>query len=632
MPGMKRILSFIISAMLLTSAFCAPASAAAEPISYKTAKVTAHLYSEDETETFTCLFRSDLPAVPYIGASDYLNQLYTVEFTTAKNSDGTFTVSDKYGDMVVDADKDTIHFDSYEDFAFNDPRPTLEDETCDYIEFDSSLHYVGDAKGLDLDLKKYGIDLTSWGDEVYFPLSTINDIFACVYHAALYIDGELWFADVMEDELYYDDSSLYKTTKRDKTLIEYTYNEICFVMDTFYGRPPRSQLSDSIADKGFDRTLEEYDRYTKRAKELLLSDDLIDYCYGMMFLDKYLDDGGHTTFSYGMQMGMDSYPDSAFTEAVTDSMYDLVDDRNSVIMEYYQGALIDQNQEEGLAKYREQEYAKLTEVRTWDDAAFYRSGETGVFVFDEFRDAVVEPFKWSLDYARDNGLENFVIDLSVNGGGSTAVSTYMMSVMRGYDLSEYYDTMTGNRFYTDDTIDRNLDGEFDEKDDDVRYDLRFAVLTSRFSFSCANMTACVAKDNDIAVIGETSGGGTCAVAVHYDPAGYMYAISDDTMMVHPDGSDVDGGAEPDCRLPGQDASYVGFYDIESIERGVEAFYTGKTIPEPTAAPQEEPTAVADPVEDETSVYVWTASIAVSLIAAAIFAIILIGGSKKRKRV
>ena len=632
---MKKLISLIIAAVLTAFAVCsAPASAASDnQVKYETIKVTAHLYSDDDTESLTCLFRSDLPSVPYIGVTDYLSQLYEVKFSTLKNGDGTFTISDKYGSMTVDVDKDLITFDSYEDFMFNDTRPILEDETADYIQSEDEINIIGDQKSPELDLSKYGIDLTSWGDEVYFPLTTINDIFAGTYHAALYIDGEIYFADVMEDEPYYDAESMCKSVKRDKTLAEFTYNELCFVMDNFYGCPPNSPLAEDIAYKGFDRTLAEYNAATKRARTFLQSDDLVDYCYGMMFLDEYLNDGGHTVMSAGVQRGISEYPDSAFAKAFYESVYDGDDDRYMTVMRYYADEIEDENALEDLEDYKEQELKKLTEVKTWDDASFYRFGAVGLFVFEEFKDAVVDAFKWSLDYSVDNGINNFVIDLSTNGGGSTAVSVYMLSVMRDYSRSDYEDRLSENRFYYTDTVDKNLDGEFDEKDGEVSYDLNFAILTTRFSFSCANLLPCIAKDNGIPILGETSGGGTCAISLHYDPSGFMYAVSDNTMMVHEDGRDLDGGAEPDYKLPGRDDDYEGFYNIDRIKKCVNSYYASTPdTPEPTEEPTEDDTPVIVPEVDSSVVmYVWIGAISVSVIAVIIFAVILIRSSSKKKR-
>ena len=633
---MKRLLSVLMTAVFLL-AFGTSLPTAAAPdaeVKYQSKQITAHLYSMDETAAMTCLFRDDLPSVPYIGAVDYLNQLYLVPYTCAENADGTYTVSDAYGEMIIDVDKDTIHFDDYENFVNSDVREITEDETAYYLSDESEYETIGEVNGLDLDLGAYGIDLTALDGMVYFPLSVINNLYGGTYHAALYLGGELYFADVMEDEAYYSTEELFESVSRDKTLIEYSYQTLCFVMDHLYGCPPKAKLSELIREKGFDQAIEEYNATTASAKELLLSDNLVDYCFGLLYLDMYLDDGGHTMLSYGLQMGLELYADSEFVSALYESMYDYANGRLLTIQQFIMDeAHLAQTRNE-LSEKREQQLAPLTEVKSWDEAVFYQSGNLGIFSFDEFTDAVVEPFKWSLDYAAEHGFEDFVLDLSLNGGGSTAVAIYMLSVMCGSSRSDYYNTITGNRYSLTTEVDKNLDGSFDEKDDEVIYDLRFGVMTTQFTFSAANLLACLLQYYGVAVLGEDSGGGTCAVALLYDPAGYGYVISEGTTMVDPDGNDLDLGAKRDYALPGYAWSYAGYYDAAMIAKGLDEFYTNHPVsrrptkPVQATADESETVAVID-----YSRYVpvmWAVSGVFALGCVIAFAVILISGARKKR--
>ena len=643
---MKKLLSVLLILSLLFSHAAVLSSAApADSVSYKSKQVTAYLYSMDETKNMTCLFRDDLPMIPYISAVDFLNQLYTVEFKCRKDPEGTYTVSDVNGEMVVDIEKGTVHFEDFDTFTGSDARAILEDETADYLKGDAEYEVVGELKALDLDLGAYGIELTAVGYDVYFPLPAINDIFAVTYHCALYLDDALYFVDVMEDEPYYDTSSLFASVDRSPALVEYSYNELCFVMDHFYGRPSKSKLGKAIAEKGFDQAIETYNATTRKAKELLHSTDLVDYLYGLLYLDMYIDDGGHTVMSYGLQLGLDRYDKSAFTAAFMQSLYDFTDNKLMAIQQYLTDQMDYAEEQDALTDLREEWFDSMEEVKTWDDAAFYRSGNTGVFTFDEFKDAVVEPFKWSLDYAAENGIENFVIDLSLNGGGAVAVVIYIMSVICDYSRMDALNTLTGTQYSLKETVDKNLDGEFDEKDDEVRYDLNFAALTSQFSFSAANLLPCLMQYNNLAVVGEKSGGGTCAISIHADPGNYVYAISDLSKMIYPDGRDVDQGAAPDCVLSG---SYEGFYDLEKIAAGIEGFYQNHPRPEKPADPSDpadptEPTEGKEATADELTARDYGGDYAnivpfflliggaFALACLIAFVVIIIKGSRKKSR-
>lgn len=628
---MKKLLSLLLAAIMLAAgAVTAGAAVEGGSVSYTSREVTAYLYGTDDTLTMKCLFRSDLPTVPYISAVDYLNQLYTEPFTCVGNGDGTYTVSDSYGEMTVDVDKDTVHFEDFETFVESGTRPILDDETADYLMNEAEYESLSDMQAVDLDLAAYGLDVVASDGQVYFPLCTINDIFSSTYHAAVYLGGSLYFADVMEDEPYYDDAELFDSLMIDKTLAEFNYRELCFAMDHFYGCPPKSELALMIREKGFDQALEDYDVTTLRTRTMLRSGALLDYLYAMLYLNKYLNDGGHTYMSYGLEYGMSRLGSSTLMRAFYDTARDPADDRILTLYEYYDEMTQNLEASELLEQSRATAFAGMEKVKEWDEAVFYRQGSIGVFSFDSFTDAMVEPFKWSLDYAAANGIEDFIIDVSLNGGGATAVDYYILSVICGVTRMDYLNQLTGSRYYLEVTVDRNLDGEFDEADDEVGYEMRFALLTSRDSFSAANTLACLMKYYGVPVAGEQSGGGTCVVSMHYDSLGYAYAASDSLMMLTPDGDDLDGGAQPDIELPGRSASYRGFYDFQAIAERSRAYYLNQQNPtEPGTEPLTEPTEPAPLKPAESTAADWIAPLMPAVLYAAVFAIVLLTSRKKK---
>lgn len=145
--------------------------------------------------------------------------------------------------------------------------------------------------------------------------------------------------------------------------------------------------------------------------------------------------------------------------------------------------------------------------------------------------------------------------------------------MLGKDTHRHQSTASGSIFTQNILVDKNLDGKFDEKDDAVSYDFRFAVITSQYSYSNANCMPCAAQDSGVAILGEKSGGGSCVVSARYAPEGNMYVISGTSHNIHTDGSYVDDGTTPDTPLPGAEKSYSGFYDFDAINKGIDAFYS-----------------------------------------------------------
>lgn len=652
---MKRILSLIIVMIMISTAAIVPVGATADDKgAFKKKSVTAHIFKKDKTATLNCLFFDDMPNIPYVNAEEYLNQIYTIEFSTVDNRDGTYTVKNDNGEMAVDTVKDTVHFDCYEDLVYYDSVDANEEEDADYIDWDTdALDYQGKINSVDLDLGKYDLDLVGDSGKAYFPLSTISDIFSDTYLSAIYLDGEIYFIRSQDEEAYYDDSSVFRSLSRSKDITKYAYNELCFMIDYFYGRPSKAEISDEIKEKGLDAALDSYDSSTARAKELLRSDSLIDFCKGLMLLDNYFADGGHTMLGAGAILEINNNTDSDFSTELIKSLYSPDNPTDAMFAAPLLKLSNESSDQSTLSSAKDDAFEDLKSVKKWDDAEFFEHDKTGYFVFDEFKSAVVEPFKWSLDYADEHKYENFVVDLTTNSGGSQAVVFYMLSVMCGESAIYQYNTLTGNLYKEDPVIDRNLDGKFDDKDKDVKYDLNFAILTSHHSFSSGNMLPCLAKKQGVAIIGETSGGGTCALAMRYLPDGMSCYMSSDMVITYPDGTDVDAGAEPDTELDVSD-SYERFYDFDKIDDGIDHFYNHKGA-EPTEASTEkatedttekptEPSEPSEPTEassnsslsgrsiasDLTILYIIIGAMAVILIIIIILIVVLIKSSKKKK--
>ncbi|MBQ9413748.1 MAG: hypothetical protein IJU16_01315, partial [Clostridia bacterium] len=116
---MKKLLSsvsvILVLGMLLSMASPLTAFATGDEITAK--DLTAHIYSMDNTETIQCLFKSSMPDMAFISTVDYLKHVYVDEPTEEKNADGTYTITNPKGTMVIDPEKDDLHFDSFEDFV-----------------------------------------------------------------------------------------------------------------------------------------------------------------------------------------------------------------------------------------------------------------------------------------------------------------------------------------------------------------------------------------------------------------------------------------------------------------------------------------------------------------------------------
>lgn len=633
----KKALALSLSAVLALGAMPFTAVSAAER-TYREQELDAYLYNNENKETIKCLFFEDMPNVPYIDVKDYLEIIAAQPFTVAESGSGVYTVTGKEGKtMVIDAEKNTVHFDEFETFMPNNPADA--DGDGPEAPYMKNLHvvYDSDPKPVDLDFGKYQIDIAPINHTAYFPLTTLADLFADTYLSALYLDGSIYFFDPMNSP-YFDRTSAYSVKPREKDLIAYTYNELCFMFDRLYGRPPKSQLGKSLAENSFDEIMTSTE-IGKNVKPLLLSESMIDFYTGLVLLDIMADDGGHTQLSDPFSAVVIDDKQTEFTAAVNQLLKEADNDKAAVIAARITNihAIVDESR--ALKKLRTDALAKYEVVKEWEKdsedkevfAELVMSGDTAVFVFDSFEDEVVPAFKWSLDCAAERGAKNFLIDLSCNTGGSSAVLGYMLSVMTGKSDLHMNSTISGSSYRQTGSVDKNLDGVVDAKDDEVNYNLRFALLTSKFSYSCANYLPCLAQEKQIPVIGETSGGGTCMLLNMSYPSLASYSVSGYKTMLYDNGGDVDAGAKVNLETVAYTADnksdYSKLYDFSAVSTFLDEYYA-KTTP---VKATESRAASSDSAKGSMSPGVIIAISACAVLAVAVLILVLFLRRKKRKQ-
>ena len=625
-----------VSALVIAGSLAPCASAAERKYSKK--DLTAYMFSEDKKDTLSCLIYDDMPSVPYVSFVDYLGKLFDNDFSISEKGNGVYSVTCSTNiPMEIDTAKDTIHCKEFEHF--------LPIETTDADNDGPEAVYIkkaknimkGEVNALDLDYGKYNIDITAVDGKIYFPLTSLSNLFCDTYISAVYLNGEIYFWQTTLPE-YFETDEAYSTKPRSKDLIDYSYNDLCFVLDNFFGKPPKSELGKLIKENsGFDAYMNNSE-LGQVVKPLLMSSNVTDYYIGLLMLDNLLEDGGHSSLSVHYTEKMMDETESDFSKAVTAALEDKNNPGTLVIARVLMNMKKESDDSKALVKLRTDAYSSFENVKTWknekdpesgNDAEFYIKNDTAIFVFDEFKDEVVAPFKWSLDYAKEKGAKNFLIDLSQNGGGSNMVVMYMLSIMTGRNDLYTKNQLTGNSVVSTGIVDRNLDNVIDEKDKELDYDFHFALLTSKKSFSCGNLLPCRAQEYQIPVVGETSGGGTCYIMNPSYPNAVTYSLSGFKMMVNGNGEDIENGAKVDFETAkaGEDGNvdYSNLYDIASITAFLDDYYSKVT-----------PTKVLPDVYSTKSVddslisTILLIAIPVVIVAAAVLIIVFVIKDKKKK--
>lgn len=248
----------------------------------------------------------------------------------------------------------------------------------------------------------------------------------------------------------------------------------------------------------------------------------------------------------------------------------------------------------------------------WADTVMSQSGKTAMFYFDQFKfgkseevyneddsikegveqyDSFFNFIKRLQQYESEGTVENVIIDISTNSGGVVGVMMRLLALISKNNSAELFmlqeksSIVAANRL----RIDVNGDGQYTD-DEAFGNKFNFYMLTSDCSYSCGNAFPCYAQKMGIKTIGETTGGGECAVSIHYLPNSEYVYHSSNTHLGYCDKENrvftgFESGAKPDISLvpAGAESLFVdnglsaytnnipaNFYDIEYLESLISA--------------------------------------------------------------
>jgi hypothetical protein len=209
-------------------------------------------------------------------------------------------------------------------------------------------------------------------------------------------------------------------------------------------------------------------------------------------------------------------------------------------------------------------YAAREEVMPEGVPGYYEIDNTAYITFDAFTLSPDRFFEYTEDsteiddtmgliiYAHsminrtDSPVENVVLDLSCNTGGYVDSGIYVVAWMLGYCDFHLTNPITHSVSTTTYTVDVNLDGVFDEKDNIS--DKNLYCLVSPISFSGANTTAALLKESGkVTLLGGKSAGGACMVQYGASADGTFFKFSSNRAFCTVTNGvyyNVDQGVEP----------------------------------------------------------------------------------------
>ena len=571
-------------------------------VTFETRQVPVNRGGEDGG-TVGLRFYSDMPSVPYISVADFQQlMLPGTTIAVSKTAESTYLLTGPYAKATVDIATEQFSSDDY--MAFTNQMGQVQ-EGMDNVGYGGSpfLRYSHQELSpatatVTFDFKKYGIDLRGDDTAVYFPFTTIADIFCDLdFHLAGY-NGEKVIVlpcdnndvAILETERA---QQLLETKTRNADMASYCYAELCFVVDHFYGMPGRSKLENGIRKDGLDKTLDGIEN-GPLIKQLLKSTSMNDYFTGMKSLNVLLQDGGHTDMMVDWNLFKATQEGDDISEMFgnwmerNQGLQDTYPQLYQLIMDYFDTL---NNQKE--------EFISLARPIPSDET-YYKEGDTAYLMYNSF--GQIRKYAWREYYAGgckgetpavdenfpgdlsvvldalkrandDPEVKNLVVDLSCNRGGDFDVLMAMSVLMGGPNYYYCENLVTGQRQKCYFDVDSNFDGVFDEKDKEVKYDLNIAVMVSDLSFSCGNFFPSLMKDAGFPIIGERSGGGACSVQAFITPEGMQFQMSSARdRLTNAKWENIDGGVEPNYPIDLSSGDYDPLYDVATISQFIRNHY------------------------------------------------------------
>ncbi len=591
----------LICSLLLVG--CKTSGAKADDKIKLTAKqMTTYHYTNSETIKTEVFYRDDiLLNTPYISLKTYYNLLTNHDLTIVKNENHKYTVTSANGEVAtIDTENDTLTCADYQNFISStiyrqDNVPNVYFDGAPFLRVkDVTATKAPTAKTINF--KKYNINLIGKGDDILLPIATASNIFMgptmitcfCTSDTIYFIDPNdpAWETSKLLNYSRYN-SGLNKTFKngiRTKEDALFSYGELCFLIDTYYGLPGREYIHDALkASRDLDKVLQEHSEVTKQAREFLMSTKYEEYLAGLQMLASFISDAGHSVADYGAIAYL--YQNSSLKQKV-DKVLDSVhfdanryDAPSNIDYRYWAGLYTARNNGPAVSGnsyvlqgdtlfYRMDQFD--FDIYDWND--FYNSS-----LFRQMPRDAVGNFKRMLDkYNNDDSVKNVVVDISVNPGGYADIVSAFMGLMNADTYQHSYDTVNEREITVNYEFDKNFDGKFDEHDAEVHYNYNFAILSSGYSFSCGNLLPAQAKESGIALFGDKSGGGSCAVIDASSAEGLYVRLSCQDHLMALDGTDYEFGVPVDYTLvseSGGEYDFSNFFNISLISSKMNEFYS-----------------------------------------------------------
>ncbi len=542
----------------------------------------------------TLRFYDDQPNVAYISARNFHHMMLPHQQLAVKRNGDSYELRSRDGQATVDISNETFMSDDFSAFTnmqslTGQDLPNVGYDETGFVRF-KSVETTPKSVRVTFDFRKYGIDLRGDEQDVYLPFTLMNDLYTDLNLRTAGFNGErivICVNTVRSPLLAVDSTFIIANYQREAIpadLAKYRYQDLCFTIDNLLGHTGRSPYEAQWIANGIDQTLEAQGEEGRTVRQLLQSANTAEFVLGMQALQYFVHDGGHTwvnitrycpksilpSVNQRIEKARSAYPLAArlADEGVklTTQKFKIEDEMNAVREKVL-----------GKGRYFKKGNTALCVILSfmeldWDGwLNYYSGGPKPTLEKTPDDELLVFIDAWQRAQA-DPEVEHFIVDCSSNMGGSEDLLTAFRSVLYNVSNTTSENTLTGQRSESFYDVDRNFDGKFDEKDKEVKNRLNVGVLCSACTWSCGNLFTARMKDLGALIIGEKTGGGSCAIQHMSTADGLDYRISSFRChLTYNGGQNVDPGIEPHKQLDRVNHP-ESFYDIEALGKMMDEYY------------------------------------------------------------
>lgn len=488
-------------------------------------------YIEEKVADFTYGAWSDDPFIIYMSLDTALNYLFDNVSEIKGENTLTYNCPDDLS-FIVNKAGQTITAKNYDEInLFSKKHDTkmgmIDEETTRNYVVNNEHVYTG-GEDVVFDLGAYHLEIYEHESKYYIPFSVVNVLtFNYALWSSVNFNGTAFYLlDMIEGVAglggpsntymnhFYQGEFRKQNLRKNANFVEFNYNAFMFQLDYYYGFRDEKMVPFN------DYLTENYPDVVT----MLKSDNETNYCRGVeKIMEEIIGDGHTNTGRASSACSSGSFTPGNYASERT---IQLSNDVYDCYMRRYQAL------GQSFSNVR---YSGNTAIISFD--GFYHAGKnftkTNISKYTD-DDGFALFYSCFKSINSKSNVENIIFDITCNGGGDTNALIPMLAFLMQKVEMTMYSPLTKLTAKLSYSVDTNLDGAYDENDCyQDRYN--FYILTSHYSFSCANLFPQIAKETGSAkIIGEQSGGGACVVYYSATPDGKTYRISSNSRDGRPE--------------------------------------------------------------------------------------------------